>query len=78
MHHPQALQSPIFSYCLKVNIDGHNEPQLFSKLLLQVSVRKIYNSLVSDPVYGGLKEAIDAENNIIFSDSTLRSSLPPQ
>ena len=28
--------------------------------------------------YGGLKEAIDADNNIIISDSTLRSLFPPQ
>ena len=26
MHHPQVVQSPIFNYCLKLNIDGHTEP----------------------------------------------------
>ena len=24
--HPQVVQSPIFNYCLKVNIDGKTEP----------------------------------------------------
>ena len=78
MHHSQVVQSPIFNDCLKVNIDGHTRPQIFPKLLLQVSIREIHNSLVSDPEYGGLREAIDAENNIIISDSTLSSLLPPQ
>ena len=78
MHHPQVLQSPIFNYCLKVNIYGHTETQLVPKLLLQFSVRELHKSLVSDPVYYGLKEARDAQNNIIISDSTLRLLLPPQ
>ena len=63
---------------MKVNIDGHTEPLLFPKLLLQVSIRKLHNSFVSDPLDGGLKEAIDTENDIIISDSTLHSLLPPQ
>ena len=55
MNHPQVVQSPIFNYCLKINIFGHTEPQLVPKLLLQFYVREIHNSLVSDPVYRGLK-----------------------
>ena len=34
--------------------------------------------MVIPPEEGGLKQAIDADNNIIISDSTLRSILPPQ
>ena len=60
MHHPKVVQSPIFNYCLKVNIDGHTRPQIVPKLLLQVSVRELRNSLVSDPYYGVLNEAIYA------------------
>ena len=60
MHHPQVFQSPIVNDCLKVNIDGHTEPQLVKTLLLQVSIWDIHSSLVSEPVDGGLKEAIDA------------------
>ena len=38
MHHPQVVQSPIFNYCMKVNIDGHTEPQIVQTMLLHVSV----------------------------------------
>ena len=54
------------------------EPQLVPKLLLQVSVRELHNSLVSDPNDGSLKYARDEDGKIIISDSTLRSLLPPQ
>ena len=43
-----------------------------------MSVGKLHNSLVSDPNYGGIKEARNEENIIIISDSTLRMLLPPQ
>ena len=55
MHHPQVVQSPILNDSLKVNIDGHTEPQLVPKLLLQVSIRELHNSLVIDPIDGGIK-----------------------
>ena len=54
------------------------EPQLVPKFLLQVSVRELHNSLVSDPKYGGLKDARYEDGKIIISDSTLHSLLPPQ
>ena len=54
------------------------EPQLVPKWFLQVSVRELHNSLVSDPNDGGLKDARDEDGKIIISDSTLRSLLPPQ
>ena len=54
------------------------EPQLVPKLSLQVSVKEPHNSLVSDPNYGGLKDARDEDDNIIIRDFTLRSMLPPQ
>ena len=43
-----------------------------------MSVREINNILVSDPNYGGLKDARDEVDKIIISDSTFRSLLPPQ
>ena len=55
--HPQVVQSPISNDCLKVMFDDQTEPQLVPKLLLQVSVRELHNILVSDPNYGGLKDA---------------------
>ena len=71
------MQSPISNYCLKVKIVGYTEPQLVPKLLLHVSVRKLHNNIVSTTKYGGLKLARDQDDNIIISDSTLRSLLPP-
>ena len=43
-----------------------------------MSVRELHNSLVSDPNDGSLKYARDEDDNIIISDSTLRSLLPPK
>ena len=55
IRHPQVVPSPNINDCLMVKIDGHTEPQLFTKLLLCVSVREIHNNLVSDTIDGGLK-----------------------
>ena len=77
-HHPQVVQSPISNDCLKLMFDYQTEPQLVPKLLLRVSVRELNNSLVSGLNYGGIKDARDKDDNIIISDSTLRSLLPPQ
>ena len=76
--HLQVVQSPISNDCLKVVLDDQTEPQLVQKLLLQVSVRELHNSLVSDTNYGGLKDTRDEDGKVIISDSTLRSLLPPQ
>ena len=76
--HPQVVQSPISNDGLKMTLYDQTEPTLVPKLLLQVSVRDLYNSLVSDPNDGGLKDARDEDGKIIISDSTLRSLLPPQ
>ena len=59
-------------------VDDQTEPQLAPKLLLQVSVREMRNSIVSDPNDNGLKDARDEYGKIIISDSTLRSLLPSQ
>ena len=57
--HPQVFQSPISNDCLKVMLDDQTEPQLVPKLLLQVSVGELHNSLVSDPNDRGIKDARD-------------------
>ena len=72
------MKSPNANDFLKVSIDRYYEPQLVSKLLLQVYFRELHNIMVSTPEEGGLKEAGDEDNNIIISDYTLRSILPPQ
>ena len=66
MRHPQVLQLPIFNHCLKFNIYGHTRPQIVPKLLLQVFIRELHNSLVSEPDDGGLKEARGTENTVII------------
>ena len=76
--HPQVVQSSISNDFLKVKLDDQTEPQLFPKLLLQVSVRELHNILVSDPNDGGLKDARDEDGKIIISDSTLSLLLPPK
>ena len=69
---------PITNYCLYLYIDGKSKKYLIPKLLLQVSVREIHNSMGVPPEEGGLKEVKDEYNNIIIIDSTLRNVLPPQ
>ena len=58
--------------------DDQTEPQLFPKLLIQLSIRELHNSLVIDPNNGAIKDARDEDGNIIISDSTLHSLLPHQ
>ena len=72
------MQSPIANDFLKVIIDGYTEPQLVTKLLLQVFVRELHNNLVCAKKDGGLKEARDEYDKIIISDSTLCLLFPPQ
>ena len=76
--HTQVFQLTVSNYCPKFMFDDQTEPQLVSKLLLQVSVRELHNSIVSDPNDGSIKYARDKDDNIIISDSTLRSLLPPK
>ena len=72
------MQSTISNDYLKVVFDDQTEPQIVPKLLPNMYVREIYNILVSDTTYGGLKGARDEENDIIISDSALRTLFPPQ
>ena len=74
----QVVQPQISNDCLKVMLDDQTESQLVPKFLLQVSVRELHNSLVSDQNDGGLKDARDEDGKIIISDSTLCSLLPPK
>ena len=69
--HPQVFQLLISNDRLKVMLDDQIEPQLVPKLLLQVYVRELHNSLLSDPNDGGLKDTRDEDGKIIIIDSTL-------
>ena len=59
-------------------LDDQTEPQNFPKWLLQVYVRELHNTLVSDSNDGVIKGARNKYSNIIISDYTLRSLLPLQ
>ena len=49
------------------------------KLLLEFSLRQLHNELISSPDDGGLLRARHAEtNDVIISDTMLRSLAPPQ
>ena len=76
--HPKMFQSPRANDCIKITVDGQTTPKLVPKVLLQVSVRELNNSMVSPIEEGGLKEARDKDDNIIISDTNLRNILPPQ
>ena len=78
LHHPQVVQYPIANDCLKMYTDGHYEPQLVTKFLLKLNIWEVHNSMVIFIEEGGLKEARDVDNNIMFNDSTLQSILSPQ
>ena len=56
IQHPQVMQSQIGNYCLKLSIWVQVEPQLVPKLLLQVSVTELHNSIASPLEQDILKE----------------------
>ena len=50
-----------------------------TKLLLECSMRQLQNELIASPDYGGLLGARHAEkNDVIISDTMLRSLSPPK
>ena len=76
--HPQVVQTRIYNDSLRVMFDDQKKSQLVPKLLLQVSVRELQNSLVTDPNCGGIKDSRDEYYNIIISDYRLHSLLTHQ
>ena len=78
LKHPRAVMSPIANICLKLSINGQVEPWFVPKILLQVSVIDLHNSMLITQEERVLKESRDVDNNIIISNLTLRKILPPQ
>ena len=64
--HPQVFQSLVSNDSLKYLLYDQTEPQLVPKFLLQVFVRELHNSLVSDSNDSGLKDATDEDGKIII------------
>ena len=58
------MQSSIFDNRLKVKIDCHTRPQIVTKLLLQVFVRELHNSLISDTDVA-VPEQVGPENSAV-------------
>ena len=55
LHHTQFVIDTIENDCLYVSIDGNCDLFLMKKLLLQVYVQELHNSMVSCPEEGGPK-----------------------
>ena len=70
------MQSPIENYFIYFSIGGNSEKQLMPKILLNVFVGELHNSIVSPPEEGRLKEARYFKNIIIISYSSLFNILP--
>ena len=53
--------------------------RIVTKLLLECSMQQLHNELIASPDYGGLLGARHADtNDVIISDTILRSLAPPQ
>ena len=72
------MNYPIENDSLNLSIDGQVETCLVTELLLQVLVIELNNIMVSSPEEGGIREAIDSDNNIIISYSMLCNVMSPQ
>ena len=76
LNNSHVVQSPIANNFPYVYIDS-NSKTLMPKMLLQFSVRELYNITVIPPKKCGLKEERDTKNSIIIIDSNLHNILPP-
>ena len=77
IHNPQVFKSPISNECLKVTIDGQTVKELVPNFPLQVSFRKLHNSMVSPSEENDLKEERYEQSNIIIMYSLLQTIIIP-
>ena len=72
-------QSPIARDPLLITDAYYKVKRRVPKLLLECSMRQLHNELVASPYDGGLIGSRHAEtNDVILSDTMLRSLAPPQ
>ena len=72
-------QSPITRGTLLIADEYTKVKRRVPKLLLECSMRQFHNELIASPDYGDLVGARHAEkNDVIISDTMLRSLAPPQ
>ena len=70
---------PIARDTLLITYAEYGVKRRLPKLLLECSMRQLYNELIASPDNGGLLGARHADtNDVIISDTMLRSLAPPQ
>jgi hypothetical protein len=77
-NHENVISSPIAKDALLVLNSETREKEQVGKLLLEIYVRELHNSLIGKEEDGGLACARDANGNVAISDTALRYLLPPQ
>ena len=79
MKNSNVRESPIIRDTLLIADADTKEKRRVPKLLLECSMRQFHNELISSPDDGGLVGSRHAKtNDVIISDTMLRSFAPPQ
>ena len=79
MKNSNVYESPIARDTLLITDAEYRVKWRVPKLLLECSMRQLHNELIASPDDGGLLGARHAEkNDVIISDTMLRSLAPPQ
>jgi hypothetical protein len=78
MNHENAIASPVAKDTILVLNKENGEKDRVGKLLLEIYVRELHNSLIGPVEDGGLASARDANGIVLISDTALRFLLPPQ
>ena len=72
-------ESPIDRDNLLITDVEYGVKWIVPKLLLECSMQQLHNELIASPYYGGLLGARHANrNDVIISDTMIRSLAPPQ
>ena len=79
MKNSNVRQSPITRDTLLITDADTKLKRRVPKLLLECSMQQFHNELIASPDYGSLVGARNAiTNDVIISDTMLRSLVPPQ
>ena len=79
MKNSNVRQYPISRDTLLIADADSKVKRRVPKLLLEFSIRQLHNDIIASPYDGGLIGARNAEiNDVIISNTTLRSLAPPQ
>ena len=81
INHPHVITSPIPRDTVLVNVpqpNGTISKERVGKLLLEISVRELYQDLLKPPPVGISEVYCKSSDNILVSERYLRNTLPPQ